>query len=68
MDSLKAEIIGKWGATPAEAKEAREWLWHHYQAALKFEEQLTTVLNTGKLAVEQQRRASIGDKIRRFVG
>jgi hypothetical protein len=52
--TLKQEIIDKWAACPARDTEGREWLWQHYQVALKFEEALTTVLNTGKMAVKER--------------
>lgn len=52
--NLKQEIIDKWAACPARDTEGREWLWQHYQVALKFEESLTTVLNTGKMAIKER--------------
>lgn len=52
--NLKQEIIDKWAACPARDTEGREWLWQHYQVALKFEETLTSALNTGKLALKER--------------
>lgn len=52
--NLKQEIIDKWAACPARDTEGREWLWQHYQVALKFEEALTSALNTGKLAIKER--------------
>lgn len=63
---LKQEIIDKWAACPARDTEGREWLWQHYQVALKFEEALTTVLNTGKMAVKE-RELSLVEKAVRIV-
>jgi hypothetical protein len=59
MERLKKEIIDKWAAAPARDTDGREWLWQHYQVALKFEEVLTEVLNTGKLAFEERKRSLI---------
>lgn len=62
MGRLKKEIIDKWAACPARDTEGREWLWQHYQVALKFEETLTEVLNTGKLALKE-REMSLAEKV-----
>lgn len=59
MARLKTSIIDQWSAAPARDTEGREWLWQHYQVALKFEEMLSEVLNTGKLAIEQKRLSLI---------
>jgi hypothetical protein len=61
--SMKQGIIDKWAACPARDTEGREWLWQHYQVALKFEEALTEVLNTGKLALKE-RELSMADKVK----
>ena len=50
MEKIKKTILDQWGATGAQKTEEREWLWHHYQAALRFEEILTSVMNTGKMS------------------
>jgi hypothetical protein len=63
MAKMKQGIIDKWAACPARDTEGREWLWQHYQVALKFEETLVEVLNTGKLALKE-REMSFMDKVR----
>jgi Xaa-Pro aminopeptidase len=63
MAKMKQGIIDKWAACPARDTEGREWLWQHYQVALKFEETLAEVLNTGKLALKE-REMSFMDKVR----
>jgi len=60
---LKKEIIDKWAACPARDTEGREWLWQHYQVALKFEETINEVLNTGKLALKERELSTV-DKVR----
>jgi len=70
MRRLKDEIIEKWAACPARDTAGREWLWQHYQVALKFEETLTTVLNTGKLALKEREMSlaeKVGQKLRSIV-
>jgi len=62
MRNLKQGIIDKWAACPARDTDGREWLWQHYQVALKFEETLTEVLNTGKLALKE-REMSLAQKV-----
>lgn len=62
MKKMKQEIIDKWAACPARDTEGREWLWQHYQVAMKFEEAFTEVLNTGKLALKE-REMSLTEKI-----
>ena len=65
LQRMKQEIVEKWSACPARDTEGREWLWQHYQVALKFEETLTEVLNTGKVAL-QEKELSLADKVRGF--
>jgi len=62
MRKLKQGIIDKWAACPARDTDGREWLWQHYQVALKFEETLAEVLNTGKLALKE-REMSLAQKV-----
>ena len=50
LADMKQAVIGKWAATGAGEVEAREFLWHHYQAILKFEETFQETLQTGQLA------------------
>lgn len=64
--ALKQEIIDRWAACPARDTEGREWLWQHYQVALKFEESLNTLMNTGKLAIAE-RELSLVEKAVRIV-
>jgi tRNA C32,U32 (ribose-2'-O)-methylase TrmJ len=66
MNKMKKEIIDTWAACPARDKDGREWLWQQYQVALKFEESLAEVLNTGKIAL-QEKELSLVEKGRRFV-
>lgn len=66
MARMKKEIVDKWAACPARDTEGREWLWQHYQVALKFEEALTEVLNTGKLAV-REREMSLAERVKSAV-
>jgi hypothetical protein len=56
METLKKGVIDTWAACPARDKEGREWLWQQYQAALRFEQALQEVMNTGKLALEAKKR------------
>lgn len=65
---LKQEVIDKWAACPARDTDGREWLWQHYQVALKFEELFTEVLNSGKLARQMVKERTIGDKVQNFFG
>lgn len=67
MAKMKQGIIDKWAACPARDTEGREWLWQHYQVALKFEETLAEVLNTGKLALKE-RELSVVQKVARAIG
>jgi predicted PolB exonuclease-like 3'-5' exonuclease len=62
---MKKEVIDKWAACPARDVKGREWLWQFYQNTLKFEEKLTEVLNTGKLAF-QEKQMSLMEKVRSF--
>lgn len=59
MKALKAEIIDKWAACPARDTEGREWLWNHYQTALRFESILQSIMETGKMADITLRQESV---------
>jgi hypothetical protein len=50
LADMQKAVINKWAATGAGEVEAREFLWHHYQAILKFEETFQETLQTGQLA------------------
>jgi hypothetical protein len=50
LSDMQKAVISKWAATGAGEVEAREFLWHHYQAILKFEETFQETLQTGQLA------------------
>lgn len=65
MTRMKQGIIDTWAACPARDTEGREWLWQQYQVAMKFEETLNEVLNTGKLAIAE-RKASPVEKVKRL--
>ena len=65
LELMKKEIIEKWAACPARDAEGKEWLWQFYQTTLKFEEKLTEVLNTGKLAF-QEKQISLMEKVKSF--
>lgn len=59
MAKMKQGIIDKWAACPARDTEGREWLWQHYQVALKFEETFVELLNTGKLALKERQLSAV---------
>lgn len=67
MSKMKQGIIDMWAACPARDKDGREWLWLHYQVALKFEESFTEALNTGKLAIKERQQSPI-EKVKRMIG
>lgn len=62
MAKMKQQIVDLWAACPARDSAGREWLWNHYQAALKFEQSLQEVLNTGMLAI-RERELSLAEKV-----
>ena len=66
LDKMKEEVVNQWAACPARDVEGREWLWRHYQLALKFEENLQSVINTGKLATKRHWEDTVVDKAKRF--
>lgn len=50
LDAMKQQLVDAWAATSAKDTEGRDWLWRQYQVACKFEEQMLSIVNTGKLA------------------
>lgn len=67
MTKMKQGIIDKWAACPARDTEGREWLWQHYQVALKFEETFIEIMNTGKLALKERELSAV-DKVKSVFG
>lgn len=67
LKALKDEIIANWSAASARDTDGREWLWQHYQVALKFEEHLRSIINTGKLAGQMEKERTRAEKVARFV-
>lgn len=65
LELMKREIVDKWAACPARDAEGKEWLWQFYQTTMKFEEKLTEVMNTGKLAF-QEKQFSLMEKVKSF--
>jgi hypothetical protein len=69
MAAMQKEIVDTWAASPARDRDGKEWLWNFYQVSLKFEEQLKSIMNTGKIALDalQQRKTETAvEKITRF--
>lgn len=50
LDKIKSAAIDKWAGTGAGDKDAREFCFMYYQAVLKLEETLATMLNSAKMA------------------
>jgi hypothetical protein len=59
METLKKGVIDLWASCPARDKDGREWLWQQYQAALRFEQAMQEIMNTGKLAAEAKKRSMV---------
>lgn len=60
FNAIEQDLISKWKATPARDAAGRESLWTYLQMAYKFREQLTSTLETGKLAaLEIQHQRSL---------
>lgn len=64
MGTIKKDIIDKWAACPARDTEGREWLWQHYQVAVKFEQIFEEFINSGKLAREFVRQKTISERVK----
>jgi len=63
LGMLKKEVIDTWGACPARDTHGREWLWLMYQNAMKFEEVLKTVINSGKMSAQVAREKTMADRL-----
>lgn len=50
LEAMRGAIIEKWISSKAGEVDAREFLWHHYQAVLKFEETFREAIQTGQMA------------------
>lgn len=57
MERMRAEIVSQWAAVSAQDTKGREWLWNHYQVALKFEDILKYAMQTGKMAKLKQEQS-----------
>lgn len=67
MKNLKDEIISKWAACPARDTDGREWLWQHYQVALRFENILADILETGKMADMSLKQNAVQKVVKKVV-
>jgi hypothetical protein len=56
LAGMRSAIFEKWVATKAGEVDAREFLWHHYHAVLKFEEVFREAIQTGQLAANMLER------------
>ena len=65
FDAIEAEVTEQWKNSPARDADGRERLWSYLMMLRKVKAQLTTTLETGKLAqMELQHQQSLRDKAR----
>ena len=53
FDSIRAEYLAAWEASPVRDAEGRERIWAHLQALTKVKGHLEAVVMTGKMAEKQ---------------
>ena len=69
FDAIEKEVIDKWTNSPARDSAGREKCWEYLILLRKVKTQLTTTLDTGKLAkLELQHEQSLKDRAKAFVG
>lgn len=65
LAAFELEIIEQWKNSPARDQDGRERLWNMLQANRKFQQVLTTHIETGKLASVRPNRI---ERLRQVVG
>lgn len=65
FDAIEKDVIDQWTNSPSRDPDGREKLWTYLQMLRKLKAQLTTTLETGKLAkMELRHQQSLYDKAR----
>lgn len=65
FDAIEKDVIDQWTNSPARDEAGREKLWTYLQMLRKLKAQLTTTLETGKLAkMDLRHQQSLYDKAR----
>lgn len=65
FDAIEKDVIDQWMNSPARDEAGREKLWTYLQMLRKLKAQLTTTLETGKLAkLELRHQQSLYEKAR----
>lgn len=65
FDATEQEVIEQWTNSPARDAAGRESLWQYLMILRKVKANLTTTMETGKLArIELQHKQSMADKAR----
>ena len=68
FEAIEKDIIEQWTNSPARDEAGREKLWAYLHLLRKVKTQLTSTLETGKLAqVELQHKQSLMDRARGFI-
>ena len=65
FDAIEAEVIDKWKNSPARDSTGRESLWTYLQLLQKLKAQLTSTMESGKLAaLDIQHSQTMRDKLK----
>jgi len=68
FEAIEKDIIEQWTNSPARDEAGREKLWAYLHLLRKVKAQLTSTLETGKLAqVELQHKQSLAERARGFI-
>lgn len=69
FDAVEKDILDKWTNSPARDAEGRESLWQYLMLLRKVKSQLTTTLETGKLAeLDLKHKQSLMDRMKTGIG
>ena len=69
FEAIEKEVIEQWTSSPARDAAGREKLWIYLMLLRKVRTQLTTTLETGKLAqMELSHQQSLKERAKQFLG
>lgn len=69
FEAIEQEVIEQWTNSPARDADGREKLWSYLHLLRKVKAQLTTTLETGKLAkLDLQHQQSLSERLRSTIG
>ncbi len=67
LQSIKDALVEQWRVTPVENVSLREKIWGIYNGAIKFEEILTSHIQTGNMVrIDEERKRTLAERLKNW--